>query len=278
MSVTIQNAAPPRVRLIGQFDHPDFEDAVELLRADAQIITMPDVPTDLIVVAQSRPGVISDRTIQTLRRGAPLSGVVALLGTWCEGETRTGRPWPGVERLYWYEFPAWWRRQLALHAAGRCPDWARVDDCGLRIAAIRNPQSVIRHHSDGLIVLCTPARDTAVALADVLTEAGYATVWQPLGRTAPVLRGAVAGIWDGGQLSEHEENSLAAFCKELARDAALVLALLNFPRRDRCERARELGAAAVLGKPWLNTELVATIEEVTAHRARNDKLTIIRAA
>ncbi|MGH9818364.1 MAG: hypothetical protein ACRD6I_20055, partial [Candidatus Acidiferrales bacterium] len=160
MSLTTNSLRSPSVRLVGDFHHPDFEDAIELLRAGAQIVSTPDIPPELIVVTQSRPDMISDRTIQSIRRSAPLSGIIALLGSWCEGETRTGRPWPGIERLYWYEFPAWWRRQLAVRAAGRCPDWARWGDCGLRIAdcglmdsAVRNPKSENQNCRAGLILL-----------------------------------------------------------------------------------------------------------------------------
>jgi hypothetical protein len=127
-------------------------------------------------------------------------------------------------------------------------------------------------------MLSTPIRDTAAALADALRQAGYATVWKPPGRSMGVARGAAAGIWDGAQLCEREEVSLSAFCRELARDLAPVIALLDFPRRDRAQRARQLGAAAVLGQPWLNIDLVATIEEFMMDRARSDEPTITRAA
>ncbi|MEX2309783.1 MAG: hypothetical protein WD738_19575 [Pirellulales bacterium] len=269
--------APPLVRLVGQFDHPDLEDAVELLRAGAQIIASPDVPPELIVVAQSRPGEISDQTIKSLRRCAPLSGLVALLGTWCEGETRNGRPWPGVERLYWYEFPAWWRRQLALRAAGHCPDWARAHGFAQASRVVPDPgrgrglpgSPPIRNSARGLIVLSAAVRETAAALADILQQAGYASVWQSPARPAPIVRGAAAGIWEGGQLSEREADHLAAFCRALAPDAAPVIALLDFPRHDRCKLARDLGAAAILGKPWLNSDLIRTmIRTVVANSTR----------
>ena len=51
------------------------------------------------------------------------------------------------------------------------------------------------------------------------------------------------------------------FVRDLARSNAPVVALLDFPRRDRCEVARRAGAAAVLGKPWLNADLIATIRK-----------------
>jgi hypothetical protein len=276
---------PPTVRLVGQFSHFDFRDAAALLRADAQLDVAADVAPNLIVVAQSRPDEFPHREVESLQRRWPLAGIVALLSSWCEGETRTGRPRPGVKRLYWYDFPTWWRRQLALRAAGRCPDWGRRDDCGLRIAdcglkssSIRNPKSEIRNSPQGLIVIRTATRATASALTDVLSYVGYSTVWQPRHRPALVLSGVVAGIWDGGQLNEAEADDLAAFCRQMARNAAPVVALLDFPRRDRVDHATTVGAAAVLGKPWLNTDLVGMVEQWGSHKSPPHKSTVTRAA
>jgi hypothetical protein len=273
MPVMNQTIAPLRVKLVGDHEDQDFAEAVELLRTGAQLVSAAGQPPELIVVAQSRPGTISERTIESLRRDAPLAGVVGLLGTWCEGETRTGKPWPGVERLYWYEFPPWWQRQLSLRAAGGCPDWARPADFASRISYFtttrrlgRTPPSALRKPAGGLIVLATAARDTAIALGDVLREAGYATVWRQPSRLMPLVRGALAGIWDGAQLSEREERDLAAFSASLAADAAPIIALLDFPRRDRVQRAHELGAAAVLAKPWLNVDILETVDRLIEHR------------
>ncbi len=212
------------------------------------------------------------RGIELLQRRWPLAGIVALLGSWCEGETRTGRPWPGVRRLYWYEFSTWWRQQLALRAAGRCPDWARpATDMG-RTLPIRNPKSEIRNPRHGAIVLRAMNRYVAEALTDALQHAGYATVWHPPRGPKTVVRGAVAGIWDGCQLDDRETDDLAAFCRQLARDDAPVIALLDFPRRDRFEIARQIGARAVLAKPWFNADLVATIE-LLANRCESIRTT-----
>jgi hypothetical protein len=120
----------------------------------------------------------------------------------------------------------------------------------------------IRNCPRGLIHLNTANRDTAQVLADIFQNAGYAIVWNPPGQLKTVVRGAAAGVWDGGQLDDPDARALATFCRSLARDAAPVVALLDFPRRDRCELARQLGAAVVLGKPWINADLVATIERV----------------
>jgi hypothetical protein len=265
-----RSLAPPAVEIIGDADHADFRDAISLLRESARIVNESQEPVELVVVAQSRPGMIGQQQIELLRQSKPLAGVVALLGSWCEGETRTGRPWPGVERLYWYEFPAWWQRQLDLRSAGRCPDWARPDAHRFSTAACHTGPGTTRFAARGrdLIALRASHHDTTSILADILHRAGYATVEQSFARKAAQTRGAAAGIWDGGQLSDHETNDLAQFCRRLAIEGAPVVALLDFPRRDRVDLALQLGAAAVLGKPWINVEVIGTLQAVIESKRR----------
>jgi hypothetical protein len=259
MPRTKQIVMPPAVQVVGDMDHADFRDAIGIVRAQARLVAREAEPCDLIIFVQSRPNSICAKHVEALRRASPLAGVIALVGSWCEGETRTGRPLPGVERLHWYEFPAWWRRQLALRAFNRCPDWARPDTSRLRAitgdAAMSAPNR-------GLAILRVPSRETAAVLADVLHRAGYATAWQRNARSTNTIRGAIAGIWDGGQLNDHEADDLGKFCGPLARSATPVIVALDFPRRDSVDRALELGATAVLGKPWINAELVETLQSI----------------
>jgi hypothetical protein len=255
----------PQLHIIGDLDHPDFADVHALLRAEADIGA---APPELIVVAQHRPGLVSEKQILERCRQAPLAGVVALLGSWCEGETRTGRPWPGVERLYWYEFPSWWRRQMGLRAAGRCPDWARPGDgTGSILASSKSGAPLRIPASKGSIVLRTDQRDSADAISDLLGEFGYVTACDWPGARPLMLRGAAAGIWIGSQLGESEAADLHPFCQRLALDRAPVITLLDFPRRDRVARAIELGAAAVLGVPWSNRDLIGMIDEAVKRSA-----------
>lgn len=114
----------------------------------------------------------------------------------------------------------------------------------------------------GLIALRVPHRATANALADVLRRAAYATAWPPVGRSTLSIQGAIAGVWDGGQLHDREADDLSAFCRRLANDGAPVVAMLDFPRRDRVDRALEMGVATVLGKPWLNVDLISTLQGI----------------
>jgi hypothetical protein len=256
---------PPLIQLVGDIDHSDFRDAIDLLRSESHLIASAVTRPELIVFAQSRPNAFGSDHVKTLQHAAPLAGIAALLGSWCEGETRTGRPLPGVQRLYWYEFPAWWRRQLQLRAANRCPDWARPAMQLTRQCVPGHPRS-----RSGLVVLRATRRDNADALADALNHAGHSTAWYRHDRARTHTRGALAGIWDGDQLSDAECADLEVFCTQMSRDGASVVVLLDFPRRDRADRAYAAGATAVLGKPYLNADLLASLESAAdaSYRAR----------
>jgi hypothetical protein len=121
---------------------------------------------------------------------------------------------------------------------------------------MRSPQ--VEHALVGQRVAISAERwDTAAALGDAILEASGESVWVRSGMGS--LESMTAGVWDGGQLSDVELNCLTTFCSTLASQQAPVIVVLDFPRHDRCSAALLAGAAAVLGKPWLNADLVATL-------------------
>jgi hypothetical protein len=264
----------PIVQIVGATGHPDFRGVIDVLHREAGTSTT--APPELVVVLQERPGVIGECEVEALRRQWPLAGFVAVAGSWCEGELRTGRPLAGVPRVYWHQFPAWWRRQLARRAAGLCPEWSLPIEESVLTVVPAPPAG-----RGGLIVVSTPQWETADALSDAFQSAGYATSWSPQGRDAspPVLRGVVAGVWDGGQLVDREAASLKEFVTMLSHQSAPAIALLDFPRWDSVTIAQAAGAAAVLGKPWLAADLIDTTENARQQmRSAPGSLAIARAA
>jgi hypothetical protein len=256
MTLPAVRLGPPTVRLVGRVDHPEFQGAIALLRRDA-VVCSTEQPPELIILAQERPGAIGQQQVEELRRAAPLAGIVVIVGSWCEGELRTGRPLAGVTRLYWYEFPVWWRRQVERRGRGLCPEWSSRADFGFRNADCGLKERQLDY---GLVVVSTPWWELFDAISDELKTAGYPTLWQKPGRPFVTARGVMAGVWEGGQLNEREADCLAAFCSRLADEGAPVVALLDFPRRECADQAISAGAAAVLGKPWMNEDLLNTID------------------
>jgi hypothetical protein len=104
-------------------------------------------------------------------------------------------------------------------------------------------------------------------LAELLHGAGYATVWIYSRPFRTIMRGIAAGVWDGNQLEAREIRDFSEVRRMLAPEAPPFVALANFPRRHCCEIAKSLGVATVLGKPWINADLINTIDELVVGAA-----------
>ncbi len=55
---------------------------------------------DFFVLCRSFPSEFSPRDVERLRRAAPLAPIALVVGALCDGENRTGTPFPGVRRFY----------------------------------------------------------------------------------------------------------------------------------------------------------------------------------
>jgi CheY-like chemotaxis protein len=254
--------------------------------AALDMLAEPETPFDLIVAAQAYPGQFAHADLFALQRAAPLARIVALLGSWCEGETRTGKPWPGAVRTYWHQWPARARRQLARLAGGQGSAWSLpatateeerlLADAGSSLPAGPKGDSPIfaasyRKNRDsslagrGLVAIFSPGAARADWLAAACRRGGYATAWLRSPQQAD-LRGAVAVICDGSDCRGEEEALLRRLAERFA--PAPLLALLDFPRIEDCRRARAAGAAAVLSKPLDFDDLLWQLAEVTREQAK----------
>lgn len=214
---------------------------------------------DLIVLVQARPGEISCAQVDALRRAAPLARLVGLLGAWCEGELRSGNPWPGVLRVYWHTWPLRWDADRKHDASGRLPSWAQPETSTEedRIADL----VCVPPLPPGRVAVWSLERD----LADWLHDAALALGQTPV-RTAAEGDERVEAelaIWDcPGTPSEH----LDALHRWVGRvHPARVLVLAGFPRWHDVQALLAAGAACVAPKPLRLDELAMALR--LAHAA-----------
>lgn len=261
------------VLLTGDVGHGDFRHVVAWLEGAARLEREADLsraaerlverPAEgraaprLIVVAQSRPGQFAPRQIERLHHAAPLARLTALLGSWCEGEARSGHPWPGVERLYWHE----WRARMApvLAGVGGAAWWRlpRTATAAERLLAQAGPTvSPVRR---GLIGIRSASRVGYAALADACGAGGFAAVWLAPRQTV-VVEGVDAVVWDGASGDEAEALALEQLLGRVP--ARAVVALLTFPRLDDHQRMQAAGAGAVLTKPLLSSDLLRELDRL----------------
>ena len=81
--------------------YPDSRAFVDLCSLETWIQTTLPLPViDVILILQSYTGEHQLSVLERIRRNYPITPVVAVLGSWCEGELRTGWPLAGVHRVY----------------------------------------------------------------------------------------------------------------------------------------------------------------------------------
>ena len=253
------------VLFVGHVDRPEFRGAFRWLRTHSilhdvagideatELLAEGKMRPELIVVAKSRPGEVSSAQLDGLRRMAPLARITGLLGSWCEGEPRSGRVWPGVYRSYWYHWPARIAKDLPDIATGRCPAWGlpvtSTDDEYILFSAGQPPTP---HR--GLVAIVTESTVTSEGLSDACRQAGYATVCiAPDQIESSVLEGPSLLISDCGPL---DHNVLCDIQRLAARHhPAPVISLILHPRPEDIDRVRSAGAAAVVAKPFMLDDL-----------------------
>ena len=261
---------PVSVLFVGDVRRPEFGAAVRWLTGHAHTIWSASVadserqlaklarPPEIIVIAESRPGEYPLEQIDRLRELAPVAHLVSLLGSWCEGEPRSGRPWPGVFRTYWYRWPVVAARQLGQLATGACPMW------GLPVTAT-DEERLLHEVSRplpqraGLIALSARHAETCRALSDACRLFGFATV-SLVSQQNVHMTGADAVLWDGEMIVDQSLRELDRL-KRLF-DPAPVLALLLYPRSEDVKKVQSVGAAGVLAKPFSLHDLDAELDRL----------------
>jgi hypothetical protein len=213
----------------------------------------------LIVVAQNWPGQVSASDIDRLQAAAPLARICGLLGSWCEGEARSGKPWPGAIRCYWHQWPARFHREIAAMVAGRSSVWSLPPTASAEeqlLSAV--PLCPPKQH--GLLAIIAENAETAATLADSAQMRGYETVALRSPRGAQIS-GAVAALWD----ARAELVASPALVSEIlaAVEGAPLIALVSFPRADVVARAKAAGVSAIVSKPLLLTDLFWQVEQLT---------------
>lgn len=213
---------------------------------------------DLIVIAQTYPGQFSTQAVDRLRRLAPLARVLGLLGTWCEGEMRTGKPWPAAIRVYWHQWHARAQQELGWLRQGVGAAWALPMTASEEERILALAEQPIGQR-EGLVAIVSPHFAMQEWLAAACRRHGYSTLW--LRPTAvPPHAGFTAAIFDTTECRNEAQEALARWAAAVR--PAPVIALLDFPRVDDRDRALAAGAAAVLSKPLLIEDLFWVLDRV----------------
>jgi len=245
------------ILLVGETARSEFAGCAEPLEQAGTVLRVPTIDKavellasgrfapDLVILTQAYPGQLAPPQLEPLRRLAPLSPIVLLLGTWCEGEMRSGRPLPGTVRLYWHQWHSSAPRQLARLCAGRPCAWALPPTATLEERLLSDIGPSVPT-AGRLVAIQTWRFEVAEWLSDACRTAGCASVWVRPCRPVAV-EGAALVLFDGTDFTGAELERLAEVSRTMP--AVPVVALADFPRVEDCRRIAVSGASVVLSKP-----------------------------
>jgi len=249
------------VWIVGEWRHAEFGNAVAWLKwrtrcaffddagaalAGRRSIGSLDVPT-AIVLMEARPGAIGRGDVERLHEAAPLARLVALVGAWCEGELRSGRPWRGVVRVPMGAWRFRLERELGLKQGNgsllsQLPRTMTASErLDINLAELRQ--------CHGRAQIVTSLRANYEASADTLGRLGIESAWQrePDGRSR---RGCDC---------VRRMGTRQATANESGGIGPVRLLLMHFPHCEDLERANREGIAAVVAQPALLTDLAEAI-------------------
>ena len=259
------------VLYIGDPTHPEFRAVAHWLEDHTEFSSVGSLDgaqrhlsgqlrdTQVIVLAEARPGQYQAGQIDELRRLAPLARVLGVLGSWCEGEMRSGSPLPGVLRAFWHQWPGRFARELTAFVEGRCPSWGHPVTMTMDEHVLQLRQG-FQHQGQGL------DDQTLGSLQDACRQVGYATV-SAAGEELPRVTGAAVILFDVRQLGEVQVRRLHEIHRHYTPTP--MVALLAYPRHDIAERVRAAGVSGIVSKPFFLDDLYWEMDRV-ARRTRVD--------
>lgn len=214
----------------------------------------------IVVFVAVRPGQFAAADIERIHRQMPLARLIGLFGSWCEGESRSGQPWPGVTRVYWHQWLHRWDGSAADTPAGwDLPRTASTIE--LMQDVLQLPQPVM----SGTVAIATTRTSFFDALTGACQQVGLETIRFELPCDTPSPPVDVA-LWEPCSMRGYGWEQLAQLVRHLA--PVPVVALLNFPRYQDLDRVRELGAADVVTCPFVLPDLWAAMRAAMAQSDR----------
>ena len=253
----------PRLLISGDYWHADFRDLVARLSVPAtltpldKIVNLETQRFALIVIAQTRSNQFDQAAIDSLINDNPLTPVVMLLGSWCEGERRSNQPIVGVKRVFWHQWQGRFEEFVnQLNEQGlslwHCPAIATDAD------RVKATQKTAGLENEPVIGISALDQTTFETLGQAITSLGGKPKW--VERTSRINLSASATMIciDANSADEVLQRRVQWVQKQVAHVPLVVL--MNFPRRQEVEQLRRSGVTTVISKPFELRELQTAIE------------------
>lgn len=260
----------PKILITGDYSHRDFKN----LLTNSEALTLsplkqllkqsgsPDSTFDLIVIAQSYPEQFSPTEIEQLQNRHSQTPIVAVLGSWCEGETRSGKPWPGVVRIYWHQWLGRFEMFRSQLKESNVTIWhePRTSTVADRILRLDAPQQVLQPHQRKVGI---SAHNTAQVemLQDAFRQLGYNAFWIELMMGANPNIGEPDLVCVDANHLNHELKTRIEWLREKFPDTPQIV-VCNFPRANEVQDLISWKVAGVISKPFELQDLEFSVKSL----------------
>ncbi len=169
---------------------PDLTAAVALVASPGA-----DFVPDLVLLAESRPGEIRRSTMHALRRQAPLVRVWRVVGSWCDGEARSGHPPAAGLTVAEHDLLPRLARELARLARGEQPLWALPLTATPEEQLLATIDADFRRPASAAIAIHGTSAAGVSSLVDLCRRAGHTPVDWPA-KVGGIASPPAAILWD----------------------------------------------------------------------------------
>ncbi len=254
----------PRVLVTGDFGHSEFADLIGGLDVPTMLLPWQKLSqlrespgaVDLVLIAQSHRGAIYQADVDRIRQWWPEIPLLVLLGSWCEGESRSGAPLLGVTRVYWHQ----WQGQFK-----QLQQWVNPSTdaalTGVESQQLAVAESKPKHDLQVQVAVSALSHAQFEMVEDAMELLGLQAIWAEKSIWQAEESNSVSAVClDCESLTENLTNRLI-FLRKQFPDQPIFL-LMGFPRKHEVQSLKSYWhVSAVISKPIDLTSLASAFEQ-----------------
>ena len=258
--------------VVGSADRAEFAEVLRSVRVypecrafadlhDFERWTQTDRPQpviDVLILLQSYTGEHPQSVFERIRQNYPITPVVSVLGSWCEGEQRTGWPLAATNRIYGNDWIMQGESELYALEKGEFSLWGlpptfRDDEILLEQTKRRTDQNDYSEKT-AWIFSCRsinlPDAEMNRLLAKKLQLRGIQASFIEWNGCIDFSSPPTLILWDIGVVNEKSFEQIVQVLRELRQKApqSEIVLRMNAPRTDETRTLCDSGADQVLSK------------------------------
>ncbi len=259
-----------KILLTGDYWHPDFRQIVSSFEAPVTLVPIEKIESvsggdfDLVVVAQSRRDQFATLDIEKIQEMFANTPVVDLLGSWCEGEVRSGCPFPGLIRVYWHQWQGRYENFVVQLAESDVTDWhaPRTSSVADRVlTSVESTKTQTRSATVNFVGISAWHQDQYEMLADAARSFGWKPCWVERAVWDAESSSAISVVCiEADSWSPNVRKRVDWIRSEIP--ATPMVLILNYPRADELESIHAAGISKIVSKPFELIDLKSAILNV----------------